>query len=120
MLQVIFETVLGELAFDAVSRTAHTGSVRASALDHETFDHAMEDQTIIEAFFDKTDKIVYCIWCDFRIKLCFHYITIFHGNGYDRVCICHNHSLLLQKVLFFSVGSIIICKEQFCKEKGDW
>ncbi|EDM85713.1 hypothetical protein RUMOBE_03749 [Blautia obeum ATCC 29174] len=25
----------------------------------------------------------------------------------------------MQKVLFFSVRSIIICKEQFCKEKGD-
>ena len=95
MLQVVFETVLRELTLDAVSRATHTGSVRASALDHKAVDDTMEDQTIIKSFFYKTDKIVYGIRCDFRIKLCFHHITIFHGNGYDRVCICHNHSLLL-------------------------
>ena len=67
MLQVIFETVLGELAFDAVSRTAHTGSVRASALDHETVDNTVEDQAVIKAFFYKADEVIYCVRGNFRI-----------------------------------------------------
>ena len=36
VLQVILETVLVELTLDAVAGAAHAGSVRASALDHET------------------------------------------------------------------------------------
>ena len=35
VLQIIFKTVLAELSLNAVSWTTHTGSVRASALDHE-------------------------------------------------------------------------------------
>ena len=80
----------------------------------------MEDQAIIEALLYEADEVVDGVRSDLRVELCLNAVAVFHGNGYDRVCICHNHSLLLQKVLFFSVGSIIICKEQFCKEKGDW
>ena len=53
MLQVVFETVLGELTLDAVSRATHTGSVRASALDHKAVDDTVEDQAVIKAFFSK-------------------------------------------------------------------
>ena len=57
MLQGIVEAVLTELAFDVVSRAAHTGSVRAAALDHETADNAVEDQPIIEALRKVTIKL---------------------------------------------------------------
>ena len=43
------KAVLGELTFDVVARTAHAGSVRTSALDHKSFDNAVEDQTVIIA-----------------------------------------------------------------------
>ena len=67
MFQVIFKSVLCKFTFNAVSRTTHTGSIRASALDHKAVDDTVEDQSVIETFLYKTDKIVYCIWCDFRI-----------------------------------------------------
>ena len=54
MCQIILETVVGELSLDAVSRAAHSVSVRASALDHEAFDHAVEDQSVIESLIYKT------------------------------------------------------------------
>ena len=57
MRQIVGYAVLGKLAFDRVAGTAHTGSVGASALDHETIDDAMEDQAVIEAFFYKADEI---------------------------------------------------------------
>ena len=52
--QIILETVVGELALDTVSRTTHSVAVRASALDHESLDHAVEDQSIIESLIYKT------------------------------------------------------------------
>ena len=67
MFQVIFETVLGELALDAVSWAAHTGSIRASALNHETVDNTVEDQAVIKAFFYKADEVIYCVRGNFRI-----------------------------------------------------
>ena len=47
--QIILETVVGKLTLDAVSRAAHAGAVRASALNHKAFDDAVEDQSVIEA-----------------------------------------------------------------------
>ena len=78
MFQVIFETVLGKLTFDVIARPTHAGSVRASALDHETFDHAMEDQTIIVAFLYQTDEVVDGVRSNLRIQLCFDDAAIFH------------------------------------------
>ena len=78
MFQIIFETILIELSFDGIAGTAHTGSVRASALDHETFDHAMEDQTIIVAFLYQTDEVVDGVRSNLRIQLCFDDAAIFH------------------------------------------
>ena len=67
MLQVVFETVLGELTLDAVSRATHTGSVRASALNHKAVDDTVEDQAVIKAFFYKADEVIYCVRGNFRI-----------------------------------------------------
>ena len=89
MLQGIVEAVLVELAFDVVSRAAHTGSIRAAALDHETADNAVEDQSIIEALLYEADEIVYGVGSNLRIKLRFHNVAIGHGNGNDRI-LCHN------------------------------
>ena len=98
MSQIVGYAVLGKLAFDRVAGTAHTGSVRASALDHKTIDDAMEDQAVIEAFFYKADEIVYCIGRDIRIQLCFDHIAVFHGYGYN--WICHSEILLYKKYCF--------------------
>ena len=54
MCQIILKTVMGELTLDAVSRTAHSVAVRASALDHEAFNYAVEDQSIVESLIYKT------------------------------------------------------------------
>ena len=86
MLKIIGKAILCKFSFDAVAGAAHTGSIRASSLDHEAIDHTMEDQAVIEAFFDKADKVIHCIGGNFRIKLCFYHILVFHSNGYDWVC----------------------------------
>ena len=65
--QIILETVLIKFSFDGISRAAHAGSVRAAALNHKAIDDTVKDEAIIEAFFYKTDEIVYCIGGDFRI-----------------------------------------------------
>ena len=83
--KVVADAVGGELALDAVAGAAHAGAVRAAALDHKAFDDAVEDQSVIVAFLDQADKIVYRIWCDLRIELCLHDIAIFHLDSNDWV-----------------------------------
>ena len=103
MFQVIFKAVLGELALDAVARTACSCAVWISTLDHESRNDSVEDDSIIISLVDQGDKIVYSVWRDFRIKLCFHDIAIFHFNGNDRV-LCHDRILLIiVKKLFCSI-----------------
>ena len=67
----------GKFALDIVAQAAHAGSVRTAALNHKAVDDAVEDQSVIVAFLDQADKIVYRIWCDLRIELCLHDIAIF-------------------------------------------
>ena len=57
----------------------------SSALDHESWDDAVEDKAVIEAFFYQTDEVVYGVRRDFRVKLCFHHIAVFHSNCNDWV-----------------------------------
>ena len=52
----IFDAIGIELAFDAIADFAAFG-LTSSALDHEAFDDAMEDQAIVEAFLDERDEI---------------------------------------------------------------
>ena len=54
MCQIVLKAVVGELALDAVSRAAHSVAVRASALDHESLDHTVEDQSVVESLIYKT------------------------------------------------------------------
>jgi hypothetical protein len=56
----IFDAVGQKLTFDGVSRSAHAGAVRAAALDHETWNHAVKGQAVIKAVLHKTDKIFHC------------------------------------------------------------
>jgi len=79
---------LGKFSLDAVAGIAHPGSVRASALDHKAFDNPVEDQAVIKFFVDQTDEIVYGIGSDFRVKLRLDYVSVFHGNSYNRI-LCH-------------------------------
>ena len=98
MLQVIFEAVVCKLTADRISRAAHAGSVRAAALDHKAADDSVEDQSVIEALFNKADKVVDRVRGDLRIKLCLHNISVFHCNCNDRI-LCHflnPHFLILK------------------------
>ena len=63
-----------------------------SALDHETADDTVEDQTIIEMLADQADKIVNGFRCNFGIKLAFDHTAILHGNSNNRI-LCHNNFL---------------------------
>ena len=67
MFQTVLETVLGKFTFDIVAGATHSGSVRASTLDHEAIDNAMEDQAVIEALLYQADKIIYSIGSNLRI-----------------------------------------------------
>ena len=49
--RVILIAIAPELSLDGISGTAHAGSLRISALDHESGDDAVEDQSVIEALF---------------------------------------------------------------------
>ena len=53
MSQVVFEAILSKFAADGVSRAAHAGAVRTSALDHEAFDNTVEDDSVVEAFLNQ-------------------------------------------------------------------
>ena len=50
-----------------VARAAHAGTVRAAALDHKAFDHAVKDQSVIKTFLNQSDKVIYGIRSDLRI-----------------------------------------------------
>ena len=67
MSKIVCNTILGKFTLDAVSRATHSGSIRASSLDHKSVDDTMEDQSVIEAILYKTDKVIDSVWCDFRI-----------------------------------------------------
>ena len=61
MGKIIFKAILGKLTFDGISRTSHAGTLRTAALDHKATDDSVKDQAVIEAVFDKADKIVYSV-----------------------------------------------------------
>ena len=84
MREVIFKAVAGHFALDGGS-AAGAVSFGVAALDHESRDDAVEDQAVIEAFFYQTDEVVYGVRRDFRVKLCFHHIAVFHSNCNDWV-----------------------------------
>ena len=65
--QIVFKVVLCEFSFDGIAGTAHACAVRAAALNHKAADNSVENQTVIESAFHQTDKVIYCIWGDFRI-----------------------------------------------------
>ncbi len=56
MFQRISKTIGLEFPFDLIAGAAHTGTVRAAALNHKAFDDLMEDQPVIEAFFTRLSK----------------------------------------------------------------
>jgi len=56
VLEVVLESVTAELARDGVARPSDADPLRASALDHEAWDYAVEGQPIVEAFADQADE----------------------------------------------------------------
>ena len=90
VLQRILEAVHVELTLDIIAGASHSGSVRASALDHETADNAVEDQSVIKALVNQAQEIIYRVGSDLRIKFRLHYTAILHGDGYDWI-LCHIH-----------------------------
>ena len=67
VLQIVGKTILCKFSLDSISRAAHTGSFRISSLNHESFDDTVENQSVIKSLFYQTDKVIYSIWCNFRI-----------------------------------------------------
>ena len=96
VLQIVAYAVSSEFTLDAVAGTTTSGAVRTSALDHETADDTVEDQTVIEMLVDQADKIVNGFGCNFRIKLAFDHAAILHGNSNNRI-FCHNSVLSFSK-----------------------
>ena len=92
MFQIIGHAVSSEFTLDAVAGTTHAGAIGTSALDHETADDTVEDQTIVKMLVDQTDKIVDGFGGNFRIKLAFDHTAILHSNSNNRI-LCHNNFL---------------------------
>ena len=80
--QIVLDAVLGELSLDGVARSAGSGALGAAALNHEAVDNAVEIQSVIETLLHEADEIVDCVGGDFRIKLRFDDIAIFHFKGF--------------------------------------
>ena len=106
MLQVIFDTVVSKFSFNGVAGASHTGSVGTSALDHEAFDDPVEDQPVVKALIDQTDKVIYGNRSNVRVKLCFHDVAIFHCDRYDWI-LCHDY--LPPNINFESYGFFPYC-----------
>src|SRR6185437_13460056 len=52
-----------------IFRAAGAGAVRASGLRHETFDHPMENDTVVEFFADELLDVRDVAWCQIRPHL---------------------------------------------------
>ena len=85
MFQIIFYAVCGKFAFNTVAGTTHSCAFRIPSLDHESADHAVEDQTVIEIFVDETDEIIDGNGSNIGIKLSLDHVPVFHGKCYDRI-----------------------------------
>ena len=56
MLEIVPESVAAELTCDCIAWPSDADPLRASALDHEAWDYAVEGQPIVEAFADQADE----------------------------------------------------------------
>ena len=105
VLEVIFETVGGEFALDAVAGATHAVAVGAAALNHETGNDTMEDLVIIETLIDEGDEVVNSVGSEFGIELSLDDVAVFHFDGYVGI---HNVPPDLSKVFKCSVN-ISVC-----------
>ena len=85
MVQVVLESVCGELAADLIARAAHTGAFRVAALDHKARDHAVKDRPIIKSLLDQRNEIANCIRSHVRIQLCPDYAALLHLDRNNRI-----------------------------------
>ena len=86
--EVIFESVLGKLAGNRVAGSARAEPLRAAALDHETVDDPVKDQTVVKSFFDEADEIVDGVRRGLGVELRLDDAAVFHCDRYDWV-LCH-------------------------------
>ena len=106
VLEIVRKTILAELTLDGIPWTAHTISIRASALNHKALDDTVKDQTIIKALLDQADKVVDCVRRNLWVELCLHDITIFHLNGNNwifHVCFLLNFKKYLIKWSHYTI-----------------
>ena len=88
MAQVILDTIEEKLTLDAVAGATHTGTIRAAALNHETRDDTVENQTIIVVMIGQINKVVNALGCGFGVQFALDYTAVFHGNLKSRICHC--------------------------------
>ena len=81
VLEVIFKAIGGKFTLYAVARTADAYALGVASLDHKAGNDAVENNTVIKAFFNKGNKIVNGIGCNFGIELSFHDVARLHFNG---------------------------------------
>ena len=67
MLQIISHTIHGEFTLNAVAWTAHTCTLRITALNHKTGNNSVKNQAIIKAFLNEGNKVIHCIRSNFRV-----------------------------------------------------
>ena len=92
VVQVVFETVAGKFALDAVAGAAGTSAQRVAALNHETGNDAVEDHTVIKTLVNQGDEVVHRVGCNFGVQLCLNDTAVFHFDRYDGIC--HGNGLL--------------------------
>lgn len=72
----------GLIALDLIIRTAHTVSLRTSALYHKSVYYSVESKSVIKLLIDKAYEVSYSVRCHFRVELDFDYRVIRHCQCY--------------------------------------
>jgi len=85
MLQIVFNTVEEKFALNAVAGAAHTGAVRAAALDHEAGNDTVEDQAIIVIVVCQINEVVDALRSLIGVQFTFDNAAVFHGNLKSRI-----------------------------------
>lgn len=80
MKQRVIDSVGSKFSFDGIIQTLPF-EVAPTALDHEAFDNAVEDETSIEAGINELDEIGAGVGGGFPIEFSLHYAIVFNGDA---------------------------------------
>src|SRR5699024_1391224 len=83
---VLGETVVLELALDAVAGASHAGALGVAALNHEAGDDAVENQPVIKALVDQAEEVVDGVRRELGVELSLDDAAVLHLKGNYRVC----------------------------------